>query len=255
MGISQPRISGAPQRDGVKLSKSGGKVQAVPDNLPSGLPLEFDRPLVIVGGGAVDTTLLQRLHAEGAAVIAADGGADDCARAGIVPDAVIGDMDSVSDLESWSARTRVFSLSEQMTTDFEKCLYASIAPVTLALGMTGRRLDHTLAGLHAVMRHAADRRIILVDEHDLALGVAGSLALTVGAGARVSVYPLGRTEFASSQGLDYPLDGLVMQQGRMIGTSNRAVADRVTMTVADGPQDPWLLVLDRRLLGTVIAAD
>ncbi len=228
-------------------------MQAAPDDLPSGLPLQFDRPLVIVGGGALDATILKRMQASGAAIIAADGGADDCARAGIVPEAIIGDMDSVEDLDAWSGKSQVFTLSEQMTTDFEKCLYATRAPVTLALGMTGKRLDHTLAGLHAVARHAAGRRIILVDESDLALGVSGSIALTVGKGARVSVYPLGRTEFTGSEGLSYPLDGLVMQQGAAIGTSNSATAEQIAISVAD-EQDPWLLILDRSLLGAVLDA-
>ena len=59
-------------------------------------------------------------------------------------------------------------IGEQETTDFEKSLYSTRAPVTVALGMTGRRFDHTLAALDAVAKYAAKRKIVLVDEEEIA---------------------------------------------------------------------------------------
>ena len=43
--------------------------------------------------------------------------------------------------------------------------------MTVALGMTGKRFDHTLAALDAVTRYATRRMIILVDEEDVALAL------------------------------------------------------------------------------------
>lgn len=214
--------------------------------------MAFGGRLVIVGGGTVEPDLLRAVADGASGLIGADSGADAILRAGLVPDAVIGDMDSVADRMAFPATTRVIPLAEQDTTDFEKCLYSTRAPVTVAIGMTGGRFDHTLAALHAVARHAASRRIILLDEHDLALGVAGSVRFTVKAGERVSIYPLGRTEFSGSSGLLYPLRGLVMEQGGVIGTSNTATAEDVRIEVAGGAQSPWLLILDRGMLGTFL---
>ncbi|WMT92448.1 thiamine diphosphokinase [Pelagibacterium sp. H642] len=208
--------------------------------------------LLIVGGGSVEPEMLKRLAARVQGIVGADRGGDIVLAAGLVPDAVIGDMDSVADSARFSGRTRVLTLAEQDTTDFEKCLYSTRAPITLAIGMTGGRFDHTLAALHAVARYAHERRVILIDGHDLAMGVAGSIALNVGAGERVSIYPLGRTRFARSKGLLYRLDGLEMAQGEAIGTSNLATEDRIEIEVAPGGQDPWLLILDRKLLDAVI---
>ncbi|WP_417584483.1 thiamine diphosphokinase [Pelagibacterium sp.] len=212
----------------------------------------FDGPLLIVGGGDVDPEMLAALADMAVALVGADSGGDVLVAAGLVPDAVIGDMDSVTDTARFPSTTRVLDLPEQDTTDFEKCLYSTLAPVTLALGMTGGRFDHTLAALHAVTVHASERRIVLVDGHDLAVGVAGSIRIKVGAGERVSIYPLGRTSFSGSKGLLYRLDGLEMVQGQTIGTSNRAVEDIVEIEVAPGAQDPWLLILDKRLLDAVV---
>jgi thiamine pyrophosphokinase len=216
------------------------------------LPLSFDGVLVIVGGGAIDAALLRELAAAGAHLVGADGGGDVIAAAGLLPEAIIGDLDSLSDPAGWETRARVVHVAEQDTTDFEKALYSTRAPVTVALGMTGGRFDHTLAALDAVLRHARERRIILVDTHDLALALTEPFSFAVDAGERVSIHPLGPVRFASSEGLLYPLDGLLLAPGVRLGTSNVAVAGRFTMTPVPD-QSPWLLIVDRRYLRPLIA--
>jgi thiamine pyrophosphokinase len=215
-------------------------------------PLNFDGVLVIVGGGAVDLHLLHRLAAEGAHLVGADGGGDVIASAGLVPAAIIGDFDSLADPAAWDARTTLVHIAEQETTDFEKALYSTQAPVTVALGMTGKRFDHTLAALDAVARYAAARRIILVDESDIALAVAGAFDFFVEPGARVSVHPLTATRFSHSSGLKYPLDGLLLAPGLRTGTSNEAAAAGFAINPADGDPGIWLLILERKWLPTLI---
>jgi thiamine pyrophosphokinase len=214
--------------------------------------LVFPGLLVIVGGGALDEPLLRHLAARGAALVGADGGGDAIARAGLVPDAIIGDFDSLADPEGWSDRTRLLRIEEQETTDFEKALYSTQAPVTLALGMTGKRFDHTLAALNAVMRHASERAIVLVDEHDLALALIKPFRFQVPPGARISVHPLAPVRFSSSSGLRFPLDGLRLAPGERIGTSNEAVEGPFSITPENGNSAPWLLILDQGLLGALV---
>lgn len=207
-------------------------------------PLEFDGMLVIVGGGAVDATLLRSLASAGAHLVGADGGGDVIAAAGLEPEAIIGDLDSLSDPKQWGARTRLLRVPEQDTTDFEKALYSTRAPVTVALGMTGDRFDHTLAALDAVLRHAHTRHIVLVDSHDLALALSGPFSFAVQPSERVSIHPLGPVRFQSSQGLLYPLDNLLLAPGVRLGTSNVAT-DGPFMIVPQPDQSPWLLILDK----------
>lgn len=221
--------------------------------LPEGLSLlTTDGVLAIVGGGVLDPALLRELAGAGAMIVAADGGADLCDVAGIVPDAIIGDLDSLSDPAAWAQRTRVIRIPEQMTTDFEKCLYMTRAKVTVALGMTGKRFDHTLAALDAVARYGADRRIILADTDDVALAVSGSFRFDVGAGERVSVHPLQAVRFARSEGLKYPLDGIELAPGGRTGTSNEAVADEVAVVPAADSGGVWLLIVAGRHLNHMV---
>lgn len=200
----------------------------------------------------MDATLLQSLHASGAHVIAADSGADECVAAGIVPEAIIGDMDSLDDAAGWAEKTAVFEIAEQQSTDFEKCLYSTKAKVTVVLGVTGKRFDHTLAALDAVARHAAGRHIILVDEQDIALAVCGDFSFAVAAGDRVSVHPLQRVVFAHSEGLLYPLDGLVLAPGERTGTSNSAVEGPFIIVPEKDTKAPWLLLVERKYLDALI---
>ncbi len=214
--------------------------------------LHFDRPLAIVGGGTVDTQLLREIAARDVALIAADGGADALDAAGLLPEAILGDLDSVSDRAGWERRTRVIHIPEQITTDFQKALYSTSAPVTLALGMTGKRLDHTLAALSAVHEVARHRRVMLIDEVDVALAVSGPIAFDAAEGERVSVHPLVPTIFKRTEGLLYPMDDLLLDPAGRLGTSNAGTGGRVEIVPEN--DTPWLLILGRERLWDLVAA-
>ncbi len=215
--------------------------------------ISYEGLLVIVGGGTVDHDLLRDLYLTGAHLVGADGGADQIVAAGLKPEAIIGDFDSLSNVDEWLGRTRLLRIPEQETTDFEKALYSTSAPVTIAMGMTGKRFDHTLAALDAVTKHARDRVIILVDEADIAVALTGPFSFEVAPRERVSVHPLLPIRFKRSVGLRYPLDGLRLAPGERTGTSNEAV-DGPFRIEPEGRTRPWLLLLDRKYLFGVAAA-
>lgn len=246
MGVSQLPIGSTPARR-AELIEGRRPVQD-----SNHAVLAFDGPLVIVGGGTVDLHLLHELAARGAHLVGADGGGDVIRAAGLVPEAIIGDFDSLADPAGWDARTTLLHIAEQESTDFEKALYSTTAPVTIGLGMTGRRFDHSLAALDALARHAPRRPIILVDESDVALGLAGPFDFTVEPGTRVSVHPLTATHFAASSGLKYPLDGLTLAPGVRTGTSNEASAAHFSIAPKPGDTGVYLLILERRWLDTLI---
>ncbi|MEQ9637048.1 MAG: thiamine diphosphokinase [Devosia marina] len=212
--------------------------------------LEFDRPLAIVGGGTVDSGLLHELAARDVALIGADGGGNAIGAAGLVPEAILGDLDSLEDRAAWEKRTRVIHIPEQITTDFQKALYSTSAPVTLALGMTGKRLDHTLAALGALLEVAPHRHVLLVDETDVALAVSGPFAFDAAARERISVHPLVPIVFERTRGLFYPIDDLLLDPAGRLGTSNQGTGGRVEIVPKDNT--PWLLILGRERLWDLV---
>ena len=180
--------------------------------------LKFDEPVLLVGGADADPeTLRQHAHLP---IVAADGGANHLRRSSILPRAVIGDLDSVTDKDHWQSVSKVVEVNEQDTTDFEKCLYLVDAPLFIAVGFTGNRLDHTLATLHVMQKLRKKKRVVLLSHDDVARVCSEAVELDLPVGTRVSIYPLSRIAFQTSVGLLYPLDGLIMQPGEMIGTSN-----------------------------------
>ena len=212
----------------------------------------FNGPMAIVGGGAVDPALLVELAGRGVPLVGADGGGDAIGDAGLVPAAIIGDLDSLRDRAAWEKRTRVIHMPDQITTDFQKAIRATSAPVTLALGMTGKRLDHTLAALSAVLQYAPVRRLLLVDEVDVALAVVGPIRFEAGVRERVSIHPLLPIRFTQSTGLYYPMDGLLLEPGGLIGTSNEGTGGPVEIVPDD--ETPWLLILGKERLWDLVGA-
>ena len=194
----------------------------------------FDTPLVLVGGGEIDGP---RLRAWGGIypVIAVDSGADQARAHGVEPVVITGDMDSISSPDAFP-QSRILPTPDQDRTDFDKALSLVEAPLILCLGFLGRRFDHALAAINTMARSGKDR-MVLIGPHDAMIFRRGDVALELEAETRVSIWPMGEQDFLSSDGLEWPLDGLKLAPGGKIGTSNRVAegqgAIRIT-AAADG---------------------
>ena len=85
-------------------------------------------------------------------LICADGGANSARKLNIVPDYIIGDLDSIgeSTLKYYSGKSVIKKINRQDDTDVEKCLKFAIgknAAEAVLVGVTGDRLDHTFCTL------------------------------------------------------------------------------------------------------------
>lgn len=155
-------------------------------------------------------------------LVAADSGADRALELGLMPDAVIGDFDSLSaEARETIAPDRLHPIAEQDSTDFGKCLMHVRAPFYLALGFTGLRLDHTLATLSYVARHD-HQRIIVIGDQDIAFLAPPEIELDLPKGERISLFPFGAAS-GRSEGMRWPIDGLGFSPAGIIGTSNEVI--------------------------------
>ena len=177
-------------------------------------------PVTLVGGGPVPRGDLALALALAPILVAADGGADAVLAASAVPIAVVGDMDSLSEDAARAFADRLHPISEQETTDFDKALTRIDAPVVIALGFTGGRLDHELAALHSLVLRA-DRACILLGPATLAFHAPPDVTLALDPGTLVSLFPFAPVRIAS-QGLLWPTDHLAFEPATRIGTSNEA---------------------------------
>lgn len=217
------------------------------------VPLKFHAPVCLVGGGALTREMLKSAMTRTQALIAADGAADRLAEWGLMPDAVIGDMDSIDDPDHWQkTQVQFIQLPEQDSTDFAKCLYTTEAPLYIAAGFTGRRVDHLLAMFSTLLEMPKKSVVVLGEEEVMALIPPNqTLELALDAAATVSIYPLKPVTGVTSEGLEWSVDGLHMAAGVQVGTSNRATQDTIRLGF-DGPGA--LLMLEPRYLDTLIEA-
>ena len=181
--------------------------------------------------------------------VAADGGADAALSAGIIPDAVVGDLDSISD----HARVQIpaaaiHHIAEQDSTDFDKVVRNVDAPVLVAVGFTGGRMDHALSVLHGLMARA-NRSIVVLGEEDVVFLCPRRITLPTKANDRVSLFPLASVT-GTSEGLYWPIAGLRFAPGVLSGTSNKATGP-VTLEM-DTPG--MLCLLPRRFIEPVVQA-
>ncbi len=183
-------------------------------------------------------------------LFAADGGAKTALEMGHMPEGVIGDLDSLPvEILGRIPADRVYRISEQDSTDFDKCLRSIHAPLILAAGFTGQRLDHELATYSSLLRHP-DQRCILLGEVDLCFLAPIMMQIDLPAGTRFSLFPMAPC-VANATGLRWPVDGLNMAPDGVIGTSNEVSTGRVTLQVSERK---LLVILPRVHLEAVIEA-
>ncbi|WP_138933849.1 thiamine diphosphokinase [Roseovarius arcticus] len=193
--------------------------------------------VALIGGADVPSEVMRLALSLGERTIAADGGAATALAYGVVPEAVIGDFDSISDeVRTALPKSVLHPVTEQDSTDFEKCISRIDAALIVGAGFSGARVDHQLAVCNVLVRWPA-RRCVLIGADDAIFLAPPTMALDLPQGCRVSLFPMGAVE-GRSDGLNWPIDGLTLTPDGQIGTSNFAVGP-VNLTVTT----PKLLVI------------
>lgn len=208
-----------------------------------------ENPVTLVGASDVNPLDVEKSLTQAPTLVAADGGAAVLLAQGYRPEMVIGDFDSLSEpARQELLPNQLHYVSEQETTDFEKCLTAIEAPLILALGFTGRRLDHELSVYNALTRFP-DHRCVVLGTSDLVFLAPRSLALDLEVGSRLSLFPMAAVT-GHSQGLEWPIEGLDFAPNGRVGTSNR-VTGPVRLSF---DADAMLVITPRAALAAVLAA-
>ncbi len=164
--------------------------------------------------------------------------------------AVVGDFDSLSDAARHRFGDRLYHISEQSTTDFEKALSRVAAPCVIALGFTGGRLDHLLAVLGTMVRQPVPP-VLLVDQDDASfVAQPGETVLDLARETRISVMPVTQCRAVSLSGVVWSFADQAMSLDTFTSPSNAALGGRVTLTTTD----PVLVTLPRAQLADAVKA-
>jgi len=206
--------------------------------------------VTLLGAGRSLPNVVKQALTAAPILFAADGGAKAALDMGYMPQGVFGDLDSLTqEVRQQLPADRVYHLPDQDSTDFDKCLRSIHAPLILATGFSGRRLDHELAVYSSLLRHP-DQRCILLGEVDLCFLAPVSMRIRLPAQTRFSLFPLSQCR-VDATGVFWPVSGLEMAPDGAIGTSNETTGKEVTLRVS---KRKLLVILPRIHLNAAIEA-
>lgn len=212
--------------------------------------MQFHQNVTLLGAGQVNKTVFADALACAPTLIVADGGAKIAVKLRQLPKFIIGDFDSV-DPETLKKipKNRHIRVTEQETTDFEKCLKFVSAPLILGVGFLGHRLDHQMAALNVLAKYP-EKNCVLISKRDICFHLPDQIDLRLDLHSRVSLFPLAPVQGQSS-GLRWPIDGLKFSPAGQIGTSNQVSGETVSLRM-HGPG--MIAILPRSALQTVMQA-
>lgn len=199
--------------------------------------------LIVSGGDPSGSEILEASAQNLEMIIAADKGAKYCLDAGIVPDMIIGDMDSVPEetLEILSKKkVDIVSCSpDKDKTDTQLALEVAIArgakQVEILSGI-GDRFDHSIANVHLLYKALTHGvyAYILTSRHKIFL-VNSEYCIESMKGSTISFLPLSeKVDGIYLDGFAYNLEGAVMEIGFPYGVSNTITSDKAIIRVSGG---------------------
>ena len=168
-----------------------------------------------------------------------------------MPEAVVGDMDSLPKKWRELLAPIVVEVEEQDDNDMTKAMryvlehHPEVTDIHI-LGATGLREDHTVGNLGLLMEYTRmfdlkDIRVEMVSDYSTAFAITDTCELHVGKGRRVSLFSPDNTLTIKSEGLQWPTDAVVFDNW-WPATLNRATADVVKLTFSHTSRA--LVVLD-----------
>lgn len=194
------------------------------------------RGVIFSGGPAGNPEAMKKLLQPADRMVCADGGYLLAERLGVMPETVLGDMDSLKQ----QPKARVLRAScDKDETDTQLCLdyllEAGCREIVI-LGALGGREDHTYANLMLTvygMRRGA--RVTLADPPVRVFAVTGQTEIEGKKGDLLSLFPVGgNTEGILTEGLKYPLQDETLYFDVPRGISNVFAKDKITVSMRRG---------------------
>ena len=199
---------------------------------------------VIIANGELEyTDNIIKIIKNADMIISADGGARHLRALNILPDVMIGDFDSInfadhSFFKQKQIKTLSFPLKKEHT-DTELCVSYALenkaSDITL-LGVTGSRLDHTLANIF-LLKRLAQLKIParIISRHNEIYIVTDFIEIKGQPNDLLSIIPVTQQVTGIElKGLEYPLKNASIKMGETLGISNVFKESVVSISIKKG---------------------
>jgi thiamine pyrophosphokinase len=142
-------------------------------------------------------------------IVCCDGSTQSLLLFGIEPDAIVGDLDSLSDELANRFADRIFLDENQETNDLTKavmwCIETGYRDIVI-VGGTGKREDHTIGNISLLADYIGNVNVIMVTDTGIFRPLIKSSEIMSFPGQQVSVFSIDPETEVTSHGLKYPLN-------------------------------------------------
>ncbi len=171
----------------------------------------YQKALILCNGEPPDEVLLQHFWEQADLRICADGGANTALRHGLIPDVIIGDLDSFETSLHLQNLNIIPSVNVE-TNDADKavcyCLKNKIVHVDL-LGATGLRNAQFLANVEVLYKYSKQLKIVMWNETERIEVIHGHWTIPAQLNDTISLFPLFcPLKHLKSGGLQFPLQDI-----------------------------------------------
>jgi thiamine pyrophosphokinase len=202
------------------------------------------RAAIFLNGSPDPPALIRHVAGRADLAVAADGGARYAFEAGVIPDLVVGDMDSLGEdlareIESRGAAlerhpVRKDKMDGHLAVLAARERGATIADILCAVGGTPAAL---LAVTHILLaaERVGLRSTVVADRVRMFAIEAGTRMVEGGPQDSVSIFPLaGPAVGVTLEGMGYPLDNATLEPGDTLGYHNGLITNEARVSVGEG---------------------
>jgi len=169
-------------------------------------------------------------------IICCDGATIELLKAGIKPDYIAGDLDSLTDELKEHYKNILQYNSDQETNDLSKAVKFSTEngwkQITI-LGATGKREDHSIANISLLADYAFTTHVQLLTDHGVFVPILFSSSFESFKGQQVSIFSLTPDTHITTQNLKYPLYKKSLQSWWQ-GTLNESLGNNFDIKIDQG---------------------
>lgn len=193
---------------------------------------------IIVADGSFPTNAIPLGYLKNAKrIICCDGSAANLLQAGFTPDAIVGDMDSLSEELAGRFADRIYTDNDQETNDLTKAVYWCIEngyDDIVIVGATGKREDHTIGNISLLAEYVKIVGVIMITDTGMIMPLQNSADISSFQGQQVSIFSIDPGTEITTTGLRFPLNKTKVKNW-WVATLNEASEERFKISFDGGP--------------------
>ncbi len=198
------------------------------------------KALIICNGDPPQEKMLYKLWELCEFHVAADGGANLLHSLNLIPDAIVGDFDSLKpEVKKQFSNSILFHITEQNTNDADKavrhCLQKGFTEINL-IAADGARQDQFLSNLEILLKYSPKARLILWSQMERMEFILSSWKGNLPKGTTISLLPLfGGASRVETHGLEFNINNHDLLPGKSpSGVSNIVKSSPISITLQNG---------------------